>query len=75
MWKSANMLKVWEEMTKPNLNSMSKWDRVSPIPSLANPIATLNFFLQTMMMMFVSFLNMLATHLNRLIVKLTIDQA
>ena len=69
------MLKVWVEMTKLNLNLMSKWDKVSPIPSLVNPIAMLNFFLLTMMMTFVSFLNMLATHLNRLNVKLTTDQA
>jgi hypothetical protein len=70
------MLKVWAEMTKLNLNSMSKWDKVSPIPSLVNLTAMLNFSLLTMMMKFVSFLNLqlLVSHLNRLIVKLTTDQ-
>jgi hypothetical protein len=63
-------------MTKLNLNSMSKWDKVSPIPSLVNLTAMLNFSLLTMMMKFVSFLNqqLLVSHLNRLIVKLTTDQ-
>lgn len=75
-WKLVNMLKVWAEMTKLNLNSMSKWDKVSPIPSLVNLTAMLNFSLLTMMMKFVSFLNqqLLVSHLNRLIVKLTTDQ-
>ena len=49
--KTVNMLKVWEDKMINNSNLMLRWDKVLPIQLLEHLIVTLNFYLQTMMMM------------------------
>jgi hypothetical protein len=54
MWKLVSTPKVWVVTINNILNSTSKWDKASPIQSLDNPTAIMNFYLQTMTKTFAS---------------------